>query len=38
MTVLVGDPLYNPYLKTPKLTLEQVQPSPKGSPWLFQLK
>jgi uncharacterized protein (TIGR03790 family) len=35
MTVLVGDPLYNPYAKTPKLNLDQVQPSPKGSPWIF---
>lgn len=30
MTVLIGDPLYNPYGKTPKLTVEQVRPSPKG--------
>jgi hypothetical protein len=30
MTVLVGDPLYNPYKKTPKLKLEQVKPSPEG--------
>ena len=30
MTVLVGDPLYNPYKKTPKLKVEQVKPSPEG--------
>jgi uncharacterized protein (TIGR03790 family) len=30
MTVLVGDPLYNPFAKTPRLTPEQVRPSPKG--------
>jgi hypothetical protein len=30
MTVLVGDPLYNPYKKTPKLKPEQVKPSPEG--------
>jgi uncharacterized protein (TIGR03790 family) len=29
MMVLVGDPLYNPYGKTPKLAPEQVLPSPK---------
>jgi hypothetical protein len=28
--VLVGDPLYNPYAKTPKLKVEQVKPSPEG--------
>lgn len=30
MTVLVGDPLYNPYAKAPGLTDGQVRPSPKG--------
>jgi uncharacterized protein (TIGR03790 family) len=35
MTVLVGDPLYNPYAKTPKLTVEQVKPSPAGGKFLF---
>jgi uncharacterized protein (TIGR03790 family) len=30
MTVLVGDPLYNPYAKTPKLDPSAVKPSPKG--------
>jgi uncharacterized protein (TIGR03790 family) len=30
MTVLVGDPLYNPFAKNPRLTLEQVKPSPQG--------
>jgi uncharacterized protein (TIGR03790 family) len=28
---LVGDPLYNPYAKTPLLKPDQVQPSPKGA-------
>lgn len=31
MTVLVGDPLYNPYKQTPKLQPSQVVPSPKGT-------
>lgn len=31
MTVLIGDPLYNPYAKSPKLKIDQVQPSPEGS-------
>jgi uncharacterized protein (TIGR03790 family) len=30
MTVLVGDPLYNPYVKSPRLKPEQVKPSPAG--------
>jgi uncharacterized protein (TIGR03790 family) len=30
MTVLVGDPLYNPYASCSKLTIEQVKPSPEG--------
>jgi uncharacterized protein (TIGR03790 family) len=30
MTVLVGDPLYNPYAKNPRLKPEQVKPSPAG--------
>jgi uncharacterized protein (TIGR03790 family) len=30
MTVLVGDPLYNPYKQNPKLKPEQVLPSPAG--------
>ncbi|HEY7313966.1 MAG TPA: TIGR03790 family protein [Gemmataceae bacterium] len=30
MTVLVGDPLYNPYAKNPQLKPEQVKPSPAG--------
>jgi uncharacterized protein (TIGR03790 family) len=29
MTVLIGDPLYNPYGKTPKLDTGEVKPSPK---------
>jgi uncharacterized protein (TIGR03790 family) len=36
MTVLIGDPLYNPYAKTPKLKIAQVKPSPSGAP--FPLK
>ncbi|MDB5311406.1 MAG: hypothetical protein JWO38_5608 [Gemmataceae bacterium] len=30
MTVLVGDPLYNPFAKNPKLKVVDVVPSPKG--------
>jgi uncharacterized protein (TIGR03790 family) len=30
MTVLVGDPLYNPFRKNPKLKTADVVPSPKG--------
>ncbi|HEX5269999.1 MAG TPA: TIGR03790 family protein [Gemmataceae bacterium] len=30
MTVLVGDPLYNPYMKNPKMDESKVEPSPKG--------
>jgi uncharacterized protein (TIGR03790 family) len=29
MTVLVGDPLYNPYMKNPKLAVSEVKPSPR---------
>ncbi len=36
MTVLVGDPLYNPYKKTPKLDEVQVLPSPKGGAAMFK--
>ena len=32
MTVLVGDPLYNPFAKTPLLKEADVMPSPKGAP------
>jgi uncharacterized protein (TIGR03790 family) len=32
MTVLVGDPLYNPFAKNPRLKEEQVLSSPKGLP------
>jgi hypothetical protein len=38
MTVLVGDPLYNPFAKTPLLKVDQVHVSPKGSPWIFGVK
>src|SRR5262249_20129999 len=31
MTVLVGDPLYNPYKAAPRLKVEQVRPSPATS-------
>src|SRR5262249_25705514 len=34
--VLVGDPLYNPYAKTPKLRSSQVQPSPKAARSIFE--
>jgi uncharacterized protein (TIGR03790 family) len=30
MTVLIGDPLYNPFKNNPKLKVEQVKPSPAG--------
>ena len=30
MTVLVGDPLYNPFKKNAKLKSADVVPSPKG--------
>ncbi len=36
MTVVIGDPLYNPYAKSPKLKIGQVKPSPAGAP--FPLK
>jgi uncharacterized protein (TIGR03790 family) len=35
MTVLVGDPLYNPYKNASRLRSEQVQPSPANSPLLL---
>jgi hypothetical protein len=31
MTVLVGDPLYNPFARNSRLRPEQVLPSPRGS-------
>lgn len=31
MTTLIGDPLYNPYAKTPKFPVEKVVPSPRGA-------
>jgi uncharacterized protein (TIGR03790 family) len=37
MTVLVGDPLYNPYAKAPRLKPAQVRPSPAGGKPLPQL-
>jgi len=36
MTVLVGDPLYNPYAKTPKLDPAEVKPSPKDGKFLIR--
>lgn len=33
--VLVGDPLYNPFRRRPRLQLDQVEPSPKGSRFPF---
>jgi uncharacterized protein (TIGR03790 family) len=38
MTVLVGDPLYNPYAKAPKLTEDKVKPSPAGGKFFLQEK
>jgi uncharacterized protein (TIGR03790 family) len=35
MTVLVGDPLYNPYASSSKLAPERVKPSPAGGTFLF---
>jgi len=32
---LIGDPLYNPFKKTPKLKSADVQPSPQGAARLF---
>ncbi len=34
--VLVGDPLYNPFARTPLLKEEDVKPSPKGAPLVFK--
>jgi uncharacterized protein (TIGR03790 family) len=34
MTVLIGDPLYNPYKNSPKLKLNDVKPSPKWGKYL----
>src|SRR5262249_30472950 len=34
--VLVGDPLYNPFATTPKLTSSQVHPSPKAARSIFE--
>jgi uncharacterized protein (TIGR03790 family) len=36
MTVLVGDPLYNPYRKTPMLDEAKIQMSPKGGQSMFK--
>ncbi len=33
MTVLVGDPLYNPFARSHKLAIEQIKPSPAGAPF-----
>jgi hypothetical protein len=35
MTVLVADPLYNPYKQTPMLKGEDVKPSPAGATLRF---
>jgi len=35
MTTLVGDPLYNPYRKTPKLKAADIPASPAGAAGLF---
>jgi hypothetical protein len=36
MTVLVGDPLYNPFAKSPRLKEADIRPSPKG--WVSPYK
>jgi uncharacterized protein (TIGR03790 family) len=36
MTVLVGDPLYNPFARDPRLRPEQVRPSPAGSKFIIR--
>jgi uncharacterized protein (TIGR03790 family) len=36
MMTLIGDPLYNPFKVTPRLTASQVVPSPKGGKFLLQ--
>jgi uncharacterized protein (TIGR03790 family) len=36
MTVLVGDPLYNPFRASPRLRADQVNPSPRGTPFIFR--
>jgi uncharacterized protein (TIGR03790 family) len=36
MTVLVGDPLYNPFAKAPRLGPEQVRPSPKDGKFVIR--
>jgi uncharacterized protein (TIGR03790 family) len=38
MTVLVGDPLYNPYAKAPRLAEDKVRPSPAGGQFFLQEK
>jgi uncharacterized protein (TIGR03790 family) len=38
MTVLVGDPLYNPYKSSPKLDEANIQVSPKGSPPVYGVR
>src|SRR5262249_36608497 len=38
MTVLVGDPLYNPYGKAPRLAEDRVKPSPAGGKYFLRLK
>jgi hypothetical protein len=35
MVALVGDPLYNPYAKAPKLKSSDVWPSPIGAARIF---
>lgn len=38
MTVLVGDPLYNPYKNNRKLNVRDVRESPRDSPFLLRAK
>jgi uncharacterized protein (TIGR03790 family) len=38
MGVLIGDPLYNPFAKSPKLRPDQVHPSPRGAKFILELR
>lgn len=38
MGCLIGDPLYNPFAKNPRLKEEQIQQSPKGGRFMFMTK
>jgi uncharacterized protein (TIGR03790 family) len=38
MGVLIGDPLYNPFGKSPRLRPEQVHPSPRGTKFILHVR